>query len=169
MIEVMSMQSFEELQSERVESTLTRLRDWLTEHDWCFEELEDEGYIRTTVQGENARFRMVLGARGDGPTFLCFALYDFSVPKERRESVCALINLVNYTILLGCFEMDQEDGELRYRLTFPLDGVEIADRQIERSVVVAAMMADRFYPAFMALLYGGRSPDQALDSVDRPN
>lgn len=155
--------------TERIEASLRKLREWLTRNDWSFEDAEDGAYIRTGVQGRHSRFRIILGIRGDGPTFLCFGLFDFSVPAPRRPACAELINRINYTSLLGAFEMDAEDGELRFRLTFPLDGAELCDEQIERALVVAAMMADRFYPAWMSLIHAGLSPTAALDTVDAVN
>ena len=158
-----------EIDTERIEATLVRIREWLGRNDWSFDEAEEGSYLRTGVQGKNSRFRVVLGVRGDGPTFLCFSLYDFSVPPARRLACADLLNRVNYTSLLGCFEMDVEDGELRFRVTFPLDESEISDSQIERSLVVSAMMADRYYPAFMSLIHAGLAPEAALETIDSVN
>ena len=155
--------------SDRIEGFLVKIRDWLTRNDWTFENAEDASYIRTGVQGKHARFRIVLGVRGEGPTFLCFALYDFNVPSPRRPAAADLVNRINYTSLVGNFEMDFDDGELRYRVTFPLDGGELADDQVERCLVVAAMMADRFYPAWMSLIHAGLPPGAALDTIDAVN
>lgn len=155
--------------SEKIEATLVRIRDWLGRNDWSFDEAEEGSYIRTGVQGRNARFRVVLGVRGEGPTFLCFSLYDFTVPGPRRAACADLVNRINYTSLLGCFEMDVDDGELRFRVTFPLDESEISDSQIERSLVVAAMMADRYYPAFMSLIHAAMAPEAALETIDSVN
>jgi len=167
------MDPFESLEgegsSEKIESTLGRIRDWLGRNDWFFDEADEGTYLRTGVQGKNARFRIVLGVRGDGPTFLCFALYDFTVPRSLRAGCADLVNQINYTSLLGCFEMDQDDGELRFRLTYPLDEAEITDAQLERTLVVAAMMADRYYPAFMSLIHAALPPSEALQSIDRVN
>ncbi len=157
------------LASERIEAALGRLRDWLGKNDWNFDEADDGTYLRTGVQGANARFRIVLGVRGGGPSFLCFALYDFTVPAPRRPLCADLINRINYEALLGNFEMDVDDGELRFRVTFPLDEAEISDAQIERAIVVASMMADRNYPAFLGLIHAGLDPKAALESIDRIN
>lgn len=39
-----------------------------------------------------------------------------------RNKVCAAMNAINWKLLVGNFEMDPEDGEIRFRATMPLHG-----------------------------------------------
>lgn len=153
--------------AEVIEATLDRIRDWLRANDWRFDDVAESNCIRTGVQGKHARFRLVLGVRGEGPCFLVFALYDFTVPPTRLAPCADLLNRINFVSLVGCFEMDPEDGELRYRVTIPMEEAELSEGQIERAIVVSASMVDRWYPSFMALLHGGLPPPDAFAAVDR--
>jgi hypothetical protein len=160
-------ESASEEHPEVVDATLDRVRDWLRANEWTFDDVPDASCIRTGVQGKHARYRLVLGVRGEGPCFLVFGLYDFVVPSTRLASCADLVNRINFVSLVGCFEMDPDDGELRYRVTIPMEDAELSDGQIERSILVSASMADRWYPAFLALIHGGLSPSDAFESADR--
>lgn len=69
----------------------------------------------------------------------------------------------NYGIFLGNFEMDLNDGEVRFKSSCQLNDSELTAEMVKRTVAVTVTMADRFFPGLMAVVYGGKDPKVAYD------
>lgn len=89
--------------------------------------------------------------------------FDAKVPERQRATIYPLIAQVNEALWLGHFVLGMEEGDLMFRHTFLLSGTEgIAAEQIETLFDVAVRECGRFYPAFQCVMWGGRTPTEAL-------
>ncbi|MDP6343335.1 MAG: YbjN domain-containing protein, partial [Alphaproteobacteria bacterium] len=89
--------------------------------------------------------------------------YDMRVPEKRLPDVHALLAMVNERMWLGHFDLWSEDGVPMYRhavLTRGGDGPSVI--QMEHLIEVAITECERFYPAFQFLIWGGKSPGEAI-------
>ena len=70
--------------------------------------------------------------------------------------------------LLGCFELDFEDGEIGFRTSVPLTG-EVPSELVEHLVFSNLCTVDHFFGAIMKVLYADISPKSALNPGKRKN
>ena len=90
---------------------------------------------------------------------------DIKVPEARVLETARLVTLINERLWIGHFDLWTEDRTLIYRnaIVLPedasLDGV-----QAQVLIQGAGEAVDRFYPAFNYLLWGGKSPEDALEA-----
>lgn len=70
-----------------------------------------------------------------------------------------LLTRANYGLVLGNFEMDFSDGEVRYHVSHILETGMLEDSLIRRLFSPALLMADRYFPALMQHLHGGLPED----------
>ena len=59
------------------------------------------------------RFSVIVGE----DTVCCYHIVPVKVPVEKRAAVCEFITRANYGLTLGNFELDMNDGEIRYKVT----------------------------------------------------
>lgn len=89
------------------------------------------------------------------------------IPKEQRVRVAEFIARVNFSIVLGHFDLDFSDGELRFRIVQLIDsGLADHPMKIVKIFGFALQTIDTHFPAIMNLTYGGMSPEQAALSCD---
>ena len=92
--------------------------------------------------------------------------FDMKVPKGRRAPVYELLALANEKLWLGHFDLSAEDNSPAFRHAILLSGVPGASaEQVEDLVDIALSECERFYPAFQFVVWGGKSPAQAIASA----
>lgn len=78
------------------------------------------------------------------------------------------LNRINYRLAYGNFEMDPEDGELRFRTTVE-SGKGLDDEMFERVLNGNLNAADRHFAPLMAIAFGGAGPEHVVEMADRPD
>ena len=92
-------------------------------------------------------------------------LPDIRVPDDKRSAVVELLALVNEQLWVGHFDLWSSGSVLLYRhgLLLGDDGL-LSLSQAQIAVEAAVEECDRFYPAFQFVLWGDKTPAEALAS-----
>jgi len=62
------------------------------------------------------------------------SLFPALAPAKKRTACAELLTRINYDLLHGCFEMDFEDGEIRFRTSIGALDLPIAPKQVEHLI-----------------------------------
>jgi len=88
---------------------------------------------------------------------------DLKVPRQGRAPVNELLALANARLWLGHFDLSADEGMPQFRHAVPLRGVHgVSVEQLEDLVEIAINECERFYPAFQYVVWGGKSPIEAV-------
>ncbi|MEM9014423.1 MAG: YbjN domain-containing protein [Pseudomonadota bacterium] len=90
---------------------------------------------------------------------------DLKAPEGRLSDAAHLVTMVNERLWIGHFDLWAEDNGIVYRNSslLPSSGV-LTPEQAEGLIRAAGEAVDRFYPAYNFLIWGGKSPDEALQA-----
>ncbi len=89
--------------------------------------------------------------------------FDMKVPEKHRAALYELLTLANEKLWLGHFGLESNDGMPVFRHAVLLRGAAGASAEsLEDLVDIALTECERFYPAFQFVLWGGKSPADAL-------
>jgi hypothetical protein len=92
--------------------------------------------------------------------------FDIKVPEKQRAALYELLALANEHLWIGHFGIDQEDGMPVFRHAVLLRGAPGASAEsLEDMIDIAITECERFYPAFQFVLWGGKSPAEALQAA----
>ncbi len=92
--------------------------------------------------------------------------FDLKVPPQQRRALFELLALANERLWIGHFGMDPDDGMPLFRHSVLLRGAPGASAEsLEDMVDIAITECERFYPAFQFVLWGGKSPTEALEAA----
>jgi hypothetical protein len=95
--------------------------------------------------------------------FLAFP--DIKVAVEKRQAIYESLGLINEQLWLGHFEMWSGSGLIVFRHSTVLDtrdGEGLTLEQAEAIAEAALEECERFYPVFQFVLWGGKSPGEAI-------
>jgi hypothetical protein len=95
--------------------------------------------------------------------FLAFP--DIKVAPEKRTAIYEALSLMNEQLWLGHFELWSGSGLVVFRHSTILDAREddgLTLEQAEAIVEAAVEDCERFYPVIQFVLWGGKSPGEAL-------
>ena len=131
---------------------------------WPCEHHGDE--ISGEIQGSWTTYQLRGIWRGEDQVLQVICLPDIRVASERRAAAFELLAMVNEQLWLGHFDIWSSGNVLLYRNATMLgDEGTLSLSQAQALVEIAVDECDRFYPAFQFLLWGGKSPAEALDAA----
>ena len=92
--------------------------------------------------------------------------FDLKVPEKSRAALYELLALANERLWIGHFGMESEDGMPVFRHAVLLRGAPGASTEsLEDMVDIAITECERFFPAFQFVLWGGKTPQEALTAA----
>src|SRR3546814_527333 len=87
------------------------------------------------------------------------------LPDDRRTALYEAIGLVNEQLWIGHFELWSSSGILLYRHAALIDGAEEGTLSLAAAALLIESAIDeceRFYPVFQFVLWGGKTPREAI-------
>ena len=142
---------------------LDMLEVYFAAHGWDHERSEDE--LIASVKGSWTTYELRALWRAEDGVLQLLALPDIKVTEDRRAGVHEAMALINEQLWVGHFELWSSSGTLLYRHAALVDGGEEATLSLaaaELLVETAIDECERFYPVFQFVLWGGKSPRDAL-------
>ena len=89
--------------------------------------------------------------------------FDLKVPEKQQPALYELLALANEKLWLGHFGLECGDGTPVFRHAVLLRGAAGASAEsLEDLVDIALTECERFFPAFQFVLWGGKTPTEAL-------
>ena len=126
----------------------------------------DDEEITATFKGSWTEYELRALWREEDGVLQLLAFPDVKVAADRRVAVHETLALVNEQLWLGHFELWSSSGILLYRNATVLDGGEeeatLSLRAAELLVETALDECERFYPVFQFVLWGGKTPKEAI-------
>ncbi|MCA9489215.1 MAG: YbjN domain-containing protein [Myxococcales bacterium] len=126
----------------------------------------DEDTLVVPIETSAGRMTGIVAARRDMSILLFYAVGPERVPPERRAAVAEYMTRANFGLPMGCFEMDWEDGEVRYRTALDYEGTSLAPVQIDNLVQPAIHVSDRYLPALLQVARGELEPEAAIAEAE---
>ena len=140
------------------------LESYFDAHGWSHERVGDDEII-ATAPGSWAQYEL-RGVWREADRVLQFlALPDIRVAADKRAQVYEVIGLVNEQLWLGHFEIWSSNGMLLFRHAALLDAGQDVPLTVEQAgtlIEAAVDECERFYPVFQFVLWGGKSPAEAI-------
>ena len=139
------------------------LEAYYTAHGWDHERHEDE--VVATVKGSWTTYELRALWREDDSVLQFLAFPDIKVTDDRLPAIWETLGLVNEQLWVGHFELWSSSGILLYRHAAMVDGGDEGTMSLaaaELLVESAIEECERFYPVFQFVLWGGKSPKDAL-------
>lgn len=131
-------------------------------HGWAFEHVGEDEIVATT-QGSWAQYELRAIWREQDQVLQLLALPDIRVADEKRAEIYETLGLINEQLWLGHFELWSNSGLVLFRNGALLgSGETLSLDQAQTLVETALDECERFYPVFQFVLWGGKSPREAI-------
>ena len=72
----------------------------------------------------------------------------------------------NHGMRQGHFELDLADGEMCFKIGIQFSELAPSDLQIGSLVNCVIGVTSQYFPGMMAVIYAGRSPKEAIESIE---
>ena len=140
--------------------------NFFEEDGWPFVQIEGEPLLQMVFQGENGKWTCYAKARDDQEQFVFYSVCPINAPDSKRLAVAEFLTRANSGMIIGNFEMDFEDGEIRYKTSIDVEDDSLSSAVIKRLVYANVMMMDAYLPGIMSVIYGDVTPLDAIAQIE---
>ena len=146
------------------------IRGFLLDDDWKFDFDEERGIFRfgVNIDGKMKHVNYFVPVRDD--SYTVYAISPVSADSDDAEVMSAIAEFVcraNYGLRNGNFEVDMRDGEIRYKVFVDCDGGILPSRDVIRgSIIIPAMMFERYSPGLLDVIFKGSSAAEAISQCE---
>ena len=131
-------------------------------HGWDNEPVGDDEIV-TTVQGSWTSYELRAVWRREDNVLQILLFPEIKIVEDRRSAVFEALSLINEQLWMGHFEHWSSNGMILYRNAALLDGDALLTLDMTETLVQTAIdECERFYPVFQFVLWGGKSPTDAI-------
>jgi hypothetical protein len=124
---------------------------FLQQKDWSYADLSD-GSLMLTYDGQNGRFRCRVFIDEARAAVVYYSLFSAPVPAGRRHALLEFINQANLDVVLGNFEFDAEQEQVRFRTSIDVEGDRLTYALLTHLVHANVLAMDRYLPELTAVI-----------------
>ncbi len=128
---------------------------------WSFAK-DDDSVLQMGYQGENGKYLCYMRLVEEQQQVIFYSVLQINVPEEKRDITAKFLTWCNFGLIIGNFEMDFTDGEIRYKTSLDVQDAELSQGLLRRLVYPNVIMIDQYMPKVLALVYGDITFDQAI-------
>jgi len=137
--------------------------------EWQFIKSFENSTIQFVFSGENGRWNCLLKTRENQAQLIFYSICPIPVPESKRIAIAEFITRANYNIIIGNFELDFDDGEIRYKTSIDVEGDRLSHSNLESIIYPNLGTIDRYLPGIKAIIerFDDISVKQAIEIVEK--
>ncbi len=135
---------------------------------WSFHAMEGRPILSMAFTGNNGNLQCYAQAREDQEQFVFYSVCPVRAPEPKRPAIAEFITRANYGMIIGNFEMDYSDGEIRYKSSIDVEGVAFDKALIKQMVYANVIIMDRYMPGIMRVIYSNGEPAAEIQAIENP-
>lgn len=139
---------------------------FFTSDDWNFNAMDDLPVLSMPFTGKNGKWMCYAQAREKQEQFVFYSVFPVNAPAERQAAVVEFITRANYGMIIGNFEFDYNDGEIRYKTSIDVEGAELTEALVRHMVYANVIILDRYLPGMMRVIYAEADPQAEIDKIE---
>jgi hypothetical protein len=144
---------------------LDLVEEIVSANEWPFDRASEEEMV-VEINGRWCSYRLYFLWQTEVSAMQFTCQFDMKVPGPRRGAVNELLSEVNSKMWLGHFDVCTDENSPMFRHTTLLRGARAASvEQVEDLVEIAISECERFYPAFQFVIWGGKTPSEAVSAA----
>ena len=143
-------------------SLLDTVRALLEERGWEVEEHREQSLLRTLLEGRSGSWSCFVRTREDTGQITVHSICPRTAPEATREAVAEFLTRLNYGLIIGNFEMDLDDGEVRYKTSIDVEGEPLTAAQMRKLMEYNGHAMDAHLPLLEDVMDATATPLEAM-------
>ncbi len=144
---------------------LDLVENLIDRNDWSFDR-QGHNELTVGVEGSWCQYHLWFSWRADIRSIHFSCAYDIKIPEKNYAIIYELLALMNERMFVGHFDTWREEGLIMFRHALLLNkNGDLDDDQVETLVETGMKELERFYPALQFCIWGGKTPQEALDAA----
>jgi hypothetical protein len=131
---------------------LEGLKRAFAENDWPYREVRGAPVLVGEFSGPAGSWSFYAQAVEDKGLILLYSICPQRAPEQRRSEVAELLTRANYGLAAGNFELDFDDGEIRYKSVLHAEGDGLDALTLRRLVRANGIAMETYLPEIASLI-----------------
>lgn len=148
-----------------MEKTIKLIKDFFDHDGWKYKFDEESNTFLTGVQmrGPLGSLKIVVSVKER--RYNVYAILNANATIENLPAISEYLHRVNYGLIDGNFELDFNDGEIRYKNIVNLNNLRLTRKTIAYSIYVPVLMFDQYGNGLIRLMLGEGTPLQIIEEI----
>lgn len=140
--------------------------NFFKEYELSFQEVEENQALVLGFKGKNGEYKSLAIAREEEHQMIFYSVCPLNATKSQLQAIAEFVIKVNHGIVIGNFELDFSDGEIRYKTSIDVEGEKLTSELIKQLVFTNVAMMDKYLPGIRSIIEDNESPDDAISQVE---
>ncbi len=110
--------------------------------------------VRSRYSGRNGQYDCWFQERPNEKQLMFYCRAPLNATENARMAIAEFFTLANYGMVVGNFELDLSDGEMRYKVSVDAEGIELTTGFLKNFCYTSVVSMDRYLPGIMKVLAG---------------
>ncbi|MGF1497051.1 MAG: YbjN domain-containing protein [Elainellaceae cyanobacterium] len=124
--------------------------------------------LRLAFRGEQGQWPCYCKINQEQQTVCFYSISPMTAESEHYGAIAHFLTRANYGMILGNFELDFRDGEIRYKTSIDVEGDRLSHALIKQLVYTNVLTMDQYLPGIIAVLEQGMEPKEAIAQIEAP-
>jgi hypothetical protein len=142
---------------------INTIKDFLKSQEWQFTQVIGKNVLLFGIGGKNGKFQCIADLIEEENRLIFFSVCGANTPESKKQDMLQLLNSLNYQLFFGNFEMNMQDGEIRFRTSISLNHIELNRNFVEELILSNIITMDKSLPSIIGLMFGEISVENALE------
>jgi hypothetical protein len=145
------------------------VRDYFNEEEWEFVKLdEEEEVFQVKYEGANGLWSCYAYANDEASELMFYSICPMAAPPEKLLLIAEFLSRANFGLKIGNFELDFEDGEIRYKTSIDVENDRLSVALVRNLVYCNLQTMDKYLPGIIGVM-NNLSPEEAIARVESKN
>ncbi len=147
---------------------IKRIKTFMEADEWHPEQDQIEGLDRafTRFASKEGSWNFVVLVDEETKVVTFYSVLDTLTPEDKRLEMAQFITRANFGLRVGKFELDWEDGIVRFQSGLILEDTELTEALIRRHCYNNVNTMTQYFSGIMKVMYGGHTPEEAIQKVE---
>jgi hypothetical protein len=140
--------------------------NFFKEDNWHYVQLQGQSVLRLAFEGKNGKYDCYAQAIEEQQQFIFYSIGSIKIPKSKRRGIGEFLSRANYGMIIGNFELNFDNGEIRYKTSTNVKNHSLDADTIRPLVYTNVKMIDKYLPGIIAVAKSGMSPAEAIAQIE---
>jgi hypothetical protein len=145
---------------------LDTIANFFDQENWPYGRIAQESALKFAFSGEQGRWNGYAKTDESQRQVIFYSFCPLEAPAERRLAVAEFLTRANYGLIIGNFELDFSDGEIRYKTSLDVEADRLTPALVKQLVYANLFTFDKYLPGILAVIEGVSSPENAIASIE---
>ncbi|MEM9449475.1 MAG: YbjN domain-containing protein [Cyanobacteria bacterium P01_E01_bin.6] len=152
--------------SNHVPSIYEQVQAFFDGDEWPVVEVEPNAILQSTFQGDNGQWLCYAQLQEEHRQLVFYSVLPLRVPDEKQMAIAQFMIRANNGLAIGNFELDFEDGTIRFKTSLRSPNTPLTDDVIRDLIYTNVLTVDQYLPGILQLLYSTTDPAAAIAHVE---